>query len=770
MRTNNFSSKRKAIKGVALITLLAVCFVFVFALATTIAVKNMQTDAALAGSKDPKGGTTAIYGDKGNPNAAEAGFKGFTLEAGTYSWTWTESFSNQTLSTEANTVYACNDSSGALYSYTFYVYGGTGTFSWKADAGYRSNVQLGVIHYQVPDLFKSLANNFTVTASIAASISGGSARGCGIRAATSKLTSLSDFYNEGGPATNYGDTSCSVANNTTYLLLGIWAYQDNAIGNTNENTGSVSDISVTFTVSTTNASTATTKCKDAFGDNKVVAQSLYESGVTDVYAPYNNSTNQTNGGSTWPVWYDTIQGNLTGAVDSVSGGVGKLHSYTNTPINSIGGHQYYKTSKVTYVGTYACALPATASSYSGTDANTTYAVGVKTIQVGSEDSTVDGNGGGAVFNVAGMSNGASQSKSVYVENELVGYATVKRINRAKVEVTTYMYKNADVTTKATDTAFASSTQSFKISYKGIDTTNPNSLTLDNEYVTSVKNNVNGLGWWRTSNFITDTEVEDDPEDSFAPYIWFYEVNRWNTLSAMIADTANPTYSSYSAIKTAGIKPIAYGSMSSFEYSFATGKAKTIGGVWEANSTGCVNSGFYRFRFYTVDLAGNMGATTTYYVKVDYDTPTFDTQIRFVDQNNATKTITNTGDVGLGYLANGAWATGETTVILNLTTAGKSYVNTNGTNISGNTVVFEAGSDTFGVVFDNTQIISVFVGSAVTPVNSVYATFGKQVETDASKVTLEVAYDSTNGKLIFTFPDPDPCFRKASASFAGHAHP
>lgn len=758
MRTNNFSKKQNALKAVALVTLLLTCFVFAFAMTYTLIDfgENSAVDTALAGTGTLYGGNTTVYGDRGNfQTTSELGFKGLTQDGSNYVWSYTESFAEQTLTTAAKTILVQNDSSSGLKTYSHSVTGGTGTFSWQVDSGSYSNTELGVIHYQVPAAIKNLAGAVTVTATISASVttsdSGNVTPGYGLSAASGKVSSLSGFYQEGS-CKQYTSKTTTITSSSTYLILGFWSYCNNSLFSQHENVASVSNIAVTFSVSLTSAQ-ASSKSVEAFGDNKIVAQSLYEQGVNDTFAPYRTTTDQ----STWPVWYDSIKNNLSSAVDSVSGGQGTLQSYTSTSLGTIGGRAYYKTSKVTYVGTYAYAFPATASSYSGTDANTSFAVGVKTVQVGSEDSTTDGDGKGAVFDVTTMSNGGSSSKAVYVENELVGYATVKRVTRAKVEVTTYVYKNTDITTKVLDTSYTASASSFKISYKGIDTTAPNRLDVDSEEATSVIGNVSTINWWRNRVLTLETSVDDETEDAYAPYVWFYEVKRYNTLADLNSDTSGAKYSNYSQIKDAGIEPFAFssvGQLSSFEYNFATGKATGINSAQIAGGVNATKSGYYRFIFYAVDLAGNAIATSTYYVKADYDKPTFDTHIRFeYPENSGLWTrITNEGEGS--DLKNGAWALGDTQVVVQLiydeTT--KSYINDNGTNISGNTIVFDAGSDVFAVVVDKDKIVKIIEGSTSTAINAATATFTKKVETDAGALTLAVDYDKDYGILIFRFPD------------------
>ncbi|MBQ9276180.1 MAG: hypothetical protein IJ226_01135, partial [Clostridia bacterium] len=676
MRTNNFSKKQNALKAVALVTLLLTCFVFAFAMTYTLIDFGIEpNDTAFADIQgDVQGGTTAVAGDKGNvPNTSEAGFKGLTEEDGKYVWSYTESFSNTVFSKSnismRNKIWGVTTfTSQTSYDFTYIDKNAsdykTGVFGWSTEERRFTMVHLAYVNYAIPQFVRNLVSGgVAVTATISAKLelTDGASSGYGIAVSTS-TTSPGTV-----PENPSYSSSVSVSSNSNYAQLIFWGKSEGGVTSAKAIAAKISDISVTFSVSLTSAQ-ASSKAVEAFGDNKIVAQSLYESSTVDEFAPYNNTINQTNGDSTWPVWYDSIKNNLSSAVDSVSGGQGTLQSYTSTPIDTIGGYAYYKTSKVTYVGTYAYAFPATASSYSGTDANTSFAVGVKTVQVGSEDSTTDGDGKGAVFDVTAMSNGGSSSKAVYVENELVGYAKVTRVSRAKVEVTTYVYKNTDITTKVLDTSYTASASSFKISYKGIDTTAPNRLDVDSEEATSVIGNVSTINWWRNRVLTLETSVDDETEDAYSPYVWFYEVKRYDTLADLTSDTSGATYSNYSQIKTAGIEPFAFdssGQLATFEYNFATGKATGINSAQIAGGVNATKSGYYRFIFYSVDLAGNAIATSTYYVKADYDKPTFDTLIRYEypEHSDEWYRITNEGEGS--DLKNGAWALGNTQVVVKL---------------------------------------------------------------------------------------------------------
>ena len=76
MRTNNFSSKKIA-KTIAFVTLLAVCFVFVFAMTYSLAsFGDGQQEVASAAATGMLGAANPFYGDGDNLTAVQFGFPG----------------------------------------------------------------------------------------------------------------------------------------------------------------------------------------------------------------------------------------------------------------------------------------------------------------------------------------------------------------------------------------------------------------------------------------------------------------------------------------------------------------------------------------------------------------------------------------------------------------------------------------------------------------------------------------------------------------------
>ena len=387
------------------------------------------------------------------------------------------------------------------------------------------------------------------------------------------------------------------------------------------------------------------------------------------------------------------------------------------------------------------------------DSNYRYAAGIKTVQVGESDGTT-----GAIFNLYDSTN-VDRYKEIIVGGVSVGYAVVSKTNRARIVVKTYMFANAKVTTKVTD--YGGQSVSKSITFSGIDTTNPVAPSMsESDYLTATgtANAVNAISWLRSNTFTNEVVQNTDNDStngqaSFSPYIWFYVVDKAMNASSLV-NTPARTYANYNAIKTANLTPIACGNFTSFKYDFVNGEATGIGGakVGNASSIGaCTGSGYYRFTFFTVDLSGRMCTSTSVcYVKVDVEAPTFSMGIDFCydEEYDAWDEITKS--------QNGKWATGETIVTLSLASKGSRYVNNNSTNLSGNTLVFDAGADTYAIVFDSSNILSIN-GTAVNAQTFTFdeTTLGK-IQTLASEVKMKVTYNpgGTGTPAYFQFEFPE----------------
>lgn len=498
-----------------------------------------------------------------------------------------------------------------------------------------------------------------------------------------------------------------------------------------------------------------------------VVESQYKDAVQDTFYPYRKDTTSS---SDWPVWYESIEKKLSSHVDSVVNGEGKMYSYTNILKNGENGSaQYYKSSKITYIDAYNY-LPGvyaevedfnngidgtnvqTMDNMLADDININYAAGIKRVTVGDKYIDMDAESPieAAVFNLYDIAVGQGIGKNIYVEGEIVGWAYVHKINRAKISVSTYIYKNARISTEVAD--YGDYNNRTTIDYKGIDNIAPDSnVNTGTSIVGSdfLKSSADALAWLRQSKLSADASIkinEDDTSAGFSPYVWFYTVDKAPNLDLLNASTIM-SFNSFADIKAAGIKPIALGEISSFDYDFVEGKAKSYGSKSydqgnPSSMTGAVTGhGYYRFNFYIFDLAGNKGGVQSFYAKVDYDTPTYNLDLSYINKKNENVTISAE--------QNGAWATGKTTLKLTLTGGG----------FSGYTLVFEDAGAVHTLVVDGegeyeganyvgklVKYHSTNAAAAQADGNSIVI----PIESNLQKTTVAVTYEVVDGKSVFTF--------------------
>ncbi|MEG2688489.1 MAG: hypothetical protein RSA24_04905, partial [Clostridia bacterium] len=112
---------------------------------------------------------------------------------------------------------------------------------------------------------------------------------------------------------------------------------------------------------------------------------------------------------------------------------------------------------------------------------------------------------------------------------------------------------------------------------------------------------------------------------------------------------------------------AYGYLTNINFDFATGKMASKAGedpVGNPDGNDCKGAGYYRFTFRALDCANNASALMTYYAKVDYEKPTYTTDVSFVNpySGSTVNIIKPTGAIS-GDIVNGAWANSELFVTL-----------------------------------------------------------------------------------------------------------
>ncbi len=553
-----------------------------------------------------------------------------------------------------------------------------------------------------------------------------------------------------------------------------------------------------------------------------VNKAQYDNTVQDSFYPYNTNASTAGG---WAVWHDNITSQLSKKIDNVTYGNGKLQSYTNSPIATIGGQNYYKTSTVTYHDTYnylpglmgyidsgdisqgfttetlkyvcECGYVYTGTNFDSLensytcpncgksksaftktinvpskmaqDIDINYASGIRQVIVGSkyrEEDADDTTGGtlAAVFNLYDANSyGENHGKGIYVEGQLVGWAVVTKTNRAEVVVKTYMYTNARVATQVTDYGFSSNR--WNIEYSGIDTTAPDDNVNSGTNVSLDKfvgTNAQDLAWFRQNKIVADGSIninEDDTAAGYSPYIWFYTVNREDSL-AELNNIAITQFADYAAVKAAGINPIAYGEISSFTYDFANGVAKAYGGGEQGNPASITDNvtghGYYRFTFYIFDLAGNKGGVKSFYTKVDYDRPEYTVDYSF-DKNGVQTTILAS--------ENGKWATGDVTLKFTLTAGG----------FSGYTFRFEDANGAMHAIvvngmgdYEGDSYVAGIANYITSASGAATMAVSNDITININGVDVNVAYavdEGGNGTFTFTIPTPATAFFEWISTFS-----
>lgn len=569
-----------------------------------------------------------------------------------------------------------------------------------------------------------------------------------------------------------------------------WKQQTNVFTGGQDHYVYMSNIRVTFTITfngnfTDNASltlgdNAAPVASSAYGIQNGYVQGTSGSG----YAPYLTDAKNA------PVYYDSIKNNVK--LDSIVNGEGKMQSYTNASLGQISAdganHSYYKFAQTEYVDMYnysgESSIQSAILKY-GADAAKTIGVGDRLITGISSDGTLQTSETNdsthlqyasgiktvtvneTTFNIWDATDRA-KTKAITVENDdgvtvVVGYAKVNYINRGRVAVMIYMIANGTVQTSVGDYGGISSKS--RIEFSGIDTTSPDdsvnggtNVSLDNY----IKSSSSDLAWFRQNKIVADGSIninEGGTAAGYSPYIWFYTVNREDSL-AELNNIAITQFADYAAVKAAGINPIAYGEISSFTYDFANGVAKAYGGADQGNPASITDNvtghGYYRFTFYIFDLAGNKGGVKSFYTKVDYDRPEYTVDYSF-DKNGVQATILAS--------ENGKWATGDVTLKFTLTAGG----------FSGYTFRFEDANGAMHAIVVNGmgdyEGDSYVAGIAnyITSASGVATTaVGNDITININGVDVNVAYavdEGGNGTFTFTIPTPATAFFEWISTFS-----
>ena len=550
----------------------------------------------------------------------------------------------------------------------------------------------------------------------------------------------------------------------------------------------MSNIRVTYTITFNNVTDGSGL---NIGDNAAPVasstygiQNSYQQGTSGSgYAPYLTDAKNA------PVYYDSIKNNVK--LDSIVDGAGKMQSYTNASLGQISAdganHSYYKFAQTEYVDMYnysgESSIQSAILKY-GADAAKTIGVGDRLITGISSDGTLQTSETNdsthlqyasgiktvtvneTTFNIWDATDRA-KTKAITVENDdgvtvVVGYAKVNYINRGRVAVMIYMIANGTVQTSVGD--YGGISNKSRIEFSGIDTTSPDdsvnggtNVSLDNY----IKSSSSDLAWFRQNKIVADGSIninEDDTAAGYSPYLWFYTVNRADSL-ADLNGIAVTQFADYNAVKAAGINPIALGEISSFTYDFANGVAKAYGGADQGNPASITDNvtghGYYRFTFYIFDLAGNKGGVKSFYTKVDYDRPEYTVDYSF-DKNGVQATILAS--------ENGKWATGDVTLKFTLTAGG----------FSGYTFRFEDANGAMHAIvvngmgdYEGDSYVAGIANYITSASGAATMAVSNDITININGVDVNVAYavEGGNGTFTFTIPAPATAFFEWISTFS-----
>ena len=803
MRNGN---KTRQLLSLARIFVLALCFTLVFAVAlSNDAIGGIATAAESEKDGDATfGAGVSILGDHGELTGVDFGYPGIGTQT---TWTYTETFNTVVSSTTNIQVYKETGDTKM-----FIEEGASGTWQFGVSNAAKAAQCHGVINFGTSKFIDQMIqnDNVVVTASVTFSLGALSSNFnnkfysavVGPEALTAqKSYNLREKDGDSNYTYNYKNSSKEAAEtfttdavtlspgkNNLALATGLGWAQRWAPPYTPRRGLEIKNIQIKYTITFNNVTDSSSL---NIGDNAAPVasstygiQNSYQQGTSGSgYAPYLTDAKNA------PVYYDSIKNNVK--LDSIVDGAGKMQSYTNASLGQISAdganHSYYKFAQTEYVDMYnysgESSIQSAILKY-GADAAKTIGVGDRLITGISSDGTLQTSETNdsthlqyasgiktvtvneTTFNIWDATDRA-KTKAITVENDdgvtvVVGYAKVNYINRGRVAVMIYMIANGTVQTSVGDYGGISSKS--RIEFSGIDTTSPDdsvnsgtNVSLDNY----IKSSSSDLAWFRQNKIVADGSInvnEDDTAAGYSPYIWFYTVNRADSLAAL-NNIAITQFADYAAVKAAGINPIAYGEISSFTYDFANGVAKAYGGGEQGNPASITDNvtghGYYRFTFYIFDLAGNKGGVKSFYTKVDYDRPEYTVDYSF-DKNGVQTTILAS--------ENGKWATGDVTLKFTLTAGG----------FSGYTFRFEDANGAMHAIVVNgmgdyegdsyvagiANYITSASGTATTAVSN-------DITININGVDVNVAYavEGGNGTFTFTIPAPATAFFEWISTFS-----
>lgn len=804
MRNGN---KTRQLLSLARIFVLALCFTLVFAVAlSNDAIGGIATAAESEKDGDATfGAGVSILGDHGELTGVDFGYPGIGTQT---TWTYTETFNTVVSSTTNIQVYKETGDTKM-----FIEEGASGTWQFGVSNAYKAAQCHGVINFGTSKFVDQMIqnDNVVVTASITFSLGALSSNFnnkfysavVGPEALTAqKSYNLREKDGDSNYTYNYKSSSKEAAETFTTdavtlspgksnlaLATGLgWSIR--AVPPYTPKRGlEIKNIQIKYTITFNNVTDGSGL---NIGDNAAPVasstygiQNSYQQGTSGSgYAPYLTDAKNA------PVYYDSIKNNVK--LDSIVNGEGKMQSYTNASLGQISAdganHSYYKFAQTEYVDMYnysgESSIQSAILKY-GADAAKTIGVGDRLITGISSDGTLQTSETNdsthlqyasgiktvtvneTTFNIWDATDRA-KTKAITVENDdgvtvVVGYAKVNYINRGRVAVMIYMIANGTVQTSVGDYGGISSKS--RIEFSGIDTTSPDdsvnggtNVSLDNY----IKSSSSDLAWFRQNKIVADGSIninEDDTAAGYSPYLWFYTVNRADSL-AELNNIAITQFADYAAVKAAGINPIAYGEISSFTYDFANGVAKAYGGADQGNPASITDNvtghGYYRFTFYIFDLAGNKGGVKSFYTKVDYDRPEYTVDYSF-DKNGVQTTILAS--------ENGKWATGDVTLKFTLTAGG----------FSGYTFRFEDANGAMHAIvvngmgdYEGDSYVAGIANYITSASGAATMAVSNDITININGVDVNVAYavdEGGNGTFTFTIPTPATAFFEWISTFS-----
>ena len=802
MRNGN---KTRQLLSLARIFVLALCFTLVFAVAlTNDAIGGIATAAESEKEGDATfGAGVSILGDHGELTGVDFGYPGIGTQT---TWTYTETFNTIVSSTTNIQVYKETGDTKM-----FIEEGASGTWQFGVSNAAKAAQCHGVINFGTSKFIDQMIqnDNVVVTASVTFSLGALSSnfnnKFYSAVVGPESLTAQKSYYlrkdGDSNYTYNYKNSSKEAAEtfttdavtlspgkNNLALATGLGWAQRIAPPYTPKRGLEIKNIQIKYTITFNNVTDSSSL---NIGDNAAPVasstygiQNSYQQGTSGSgYAPYLTDAKDA------PVYYDSIKNNVK--LDSIVNGEGKMQSYTNASLGQISAdganHSYYKFAQTEYVDMYnysgESSIQSAILKY-GADAAKTIGVGDRLITGISSDGTLQTSETNdsthlqyasgiktvtvneTTFNIWDATDRA-KTKAITVENDdgvtvVVGYAKVNYINRGRVAVMIYMIANGTVQTSVGDYGGISSKS--RIEFSGIDTTSPDdsvnsgtNVSLDNY----IKSSSSDLAWFRQNKIVADGSInvnEDDTAAGYSPYIWFYTVNRADSL-AELNNIAITQFADYAAVKAAGINPIAYGEISSFTYDFANGVAKAYGGADQGNPASITDNvtghGYYRFTFYIFDLAGNKGGVKSFYTKVDYDRPDYTVDYSF-DKNGVQTTILAS--------ENGKWATGDVTLKFTLTAGG----------FSGYTFRFEDANGAMHAIvvngmgdYEGDSYVAGIVDYITSASGTATTAVSNDITININGVDVNVAYavEGGNGTFTFTIPAPATAFFEWISTFS-----